>query len=289
MNIKEKHLGIPLYLSILVFGLCLIGVILGSFLDWQISSTFSNPTSVILEYTSPLLTLWLFSAAGIFFYLGLRQNNKQLGIFLLVISLLYGGYQQGTWLSKQFALSFVDNPALYYSLGYLIGLLISIIEAIIIYFIIKKDTDPKYLLKLAIIIFLVSIFSEIVGNFFKGMIARPRYRNIMAEDSTLLYRNWWEFGFWNVAGDAVRSCPSGHMIEAALIFVLPLFHPLWKYSFKGGEYVSFAIGLIIVIIVGISRIYNGAHYLSDVSFGVFTTFITLFITDHFFFPIVKKE
>jgi hypothetical protein len=283
MHVKEKFLGVPLYYSFVVFGLCLVGIVVGSFCDWQISAAFSNPKSLTLEYWALLFYTWLFSAAGVLFYLSLQKEKKGLGIFLLVLSIVYNGYQLGTWLAKQYLLVWPDNSGLANGIGYLTSALAACLEAFLVYFFLKKDSYKTYMLRVAIVIFVVAVFSELIGTFLKGFISWPRYRNIVAEGSALAYSPWWEFHFWTSSADAVRSCPSGHMIATTLIMVLPLFHPLWKYTFKGGEYLAFGISVAIVILVGTFRIYNGAHFLSDVSFVILITYATLWLADYFFF------
>lgn len=288
-KLKKRFLGIPLYLSLIVMGLAVLGIIIGSFLDWQISSSISNPTSLFLEYTAPLFTTWLFPLAGVLFYRGFKEKNKGLGIFLLIIGIVYGSYQLGIWLSKQYAVIWPDNPALANGMGYITSTLVSLAETVILFFFIKKDADSSYIIKIAIMIFLVAVLSELVSNFFKGFIVRPRYRNIVTEGSTLTFENFWHIGLWSASGDAVRSCPSGHMIETTLIFVLPLLHPLWRFSFKGGEYVSYGLAFAVVLLIGFTRLYNGAHFLSDICFGVLITFVNLFLSDLFLFRRYEKK
>ncbi|MFA6861451.1 MAG: phosphatase PAP2 family protein [Bacilli bacterium] len=199
------------------------------------------------------------------------------------MSLIYASNVLGTWLTKQYLTIWSDNVSLANGIGYLTSTLITLAEAFILNFLLCKELDTDYVLKLAIMIFIVVIFSELIGNFFKSMISRPRYRNIVATDSTLTFSSWWQFHFWTTTSDATRSCPSGHMIVATMMMIIPLFHPLWKFRLRGGEYVSFSVASAIVLLIGFFRIYNGAHFLSDVSFGILITFALMWVTDFFFF------
>lgn len=285
MALKKRYMGIPLYLSLAVIGVCVIGIAVGVGLDWQISSAFSDPTALVLEYTAPLFYTWLFTAAGVLFYRSLAKDRKGLGIFLLVISTLYAAYALGVWLSKQYALIWPTDPSLSSGIGYLTSALVSVAEMLLLLLaFLKKDVDSSYSLRLAIMVFLVAILSETIGLFIKGFINRPRYRNIVAEGSTLSFMPFFHIGFWASSSGASQSCPSGHMVAISLLFILPLFHPMWKFSFKGVEYVSFGLAFAIIVMMAICRIYDGAHFLSDVSFGVLVTYLVLFLAGYFFFP-----
>lgn len=287
MKLKEKFLGVPLYLILSLFALLIIGIIIGSFADWNISSAISNPTSLLFEYTTPLLYSWLYVAAGVLFFKALKKKQKALGIFLLVLAIVYASYELGAWMVKEFTLSFKDNIPLANGIGYLVSTTVSILESLVLVYFIKDDADPVYMLKLALLIFLVGIFSTLIGNFLKGLVSRPRFRNIVSEGSSLYFHAWWEWSPWTSVNDSTRSFPSGHMIATSLVLVIPMFHDLWKYSFKGGEYVSFGISMAIIIFVGFMRIYNGAHFLSDVCFGILITSLCCFLA--YFFMFHQKE
>jgi len=81
----------------------------------------------------------------------------------------------------------------------------------------------------------------------------------------------------NIDWDDFRSFPSGHAMQCAgLIFVLP---PLAEVfcRLKGKKTVLFAAGAVFAVLVGISRMVMGAHFLSDVCMGSLLAVVFAFI------------
>lgn len=143
------------------------------------------------------------------------------------------------------AISFICSPKFMIVLNVLL----------FIFIIVKK----KY--KLFIIV-LSSISSVIINNLVKIIVKRerPDYLRMVMEKS--------------------YSFPSGHAMISVLFFE-SIIYLVNKYNLKYKKLITFSLSTF-VLLVGISRIYLGVHYLTDVVGGYLLGFIVLFLIIHLF-------
>lgn len=143
------------------------------------------------------------------------------------------------------AISFICSPKFMIVLNVLL----------FIFIIVKK----KY--KLFIIV-LSSISSVIINNLIKIIVRRerPDYLRMVMEKS--------------------YSFPSGHAMISVLFFG-SIIYLVNKYNLKYKKLITFSLSTF-VLLVGISRIYLGVHYLTDVVGGYLLGFIVLFLIIHLF-------
>lgn len=143
------------------------------------------------------------------------------------------------------AISFICSPKFMIVLNVLL----------FIFIIVKK----KY--KLSIIV-LSSISSVIINNLVKIIVRRerPDYLRMVMEKS--------------------YSFPSGHAMISVLFFG-SIIYLVNKYNLKYKKLITFSLSTF-VLLVGISRIYLGVHYLTDVVGGYLLGFIVLFLIIHLF-------
>ena len=128
----------------------------------------------------------------------------------------------------------------------------------------KTESHIKQVMFMALASFLV-----VQGS--KKLIARPRYR-IVAKGAEKFVPGYTPLirGLDPAAGPSVDdyySFPSGHAVS---VIAFAGFFPLFALVFaklKGKEKQLGIIGLIVALMVIISRIVLGAHYVSDVSMG----------------------
>ncbi len=141
------------------------------------------------------------------------------------------------------AISFICSPKFMIVLNILL----------FIFIIIKK----KY--KLSIIV-LSSISSVIFNNLVKIIVRRekPDYLRMVVEKS--------------------YSFPSGHAMISVLFFG-SIIYLVNKYNVKHKKLITFSLSTFILL-VGISRIYLGVHYLTDVVGGYLLGLVVLFLIIH---------
>lgn len=102
----------------------------------------------------------------------------------------------------------------------------------------------------------VLIISTIINNVVKVIIRRPRPDYITVVEKTFSY-------------------PSGHTMASTTLYGFLIYY-IWHENFDKNYKILFTIILsIIPILVGISRIYLGAHYFSDVIGGAFLSIALL--------------
>ena len=140
-------------------------------------------------------------------------------------------------------ISFICSPKFMIILNVLLFILI----------IVKK----KY--KLSIIV-LSSISSVIFNNLVKIIVRRerPDYLRMVVEKS--------------------YSFPSGHTMISVLFFG-SIIYLVNKYNLKHKRLITFSLSTFILL-VGISRIYLGVHYLTDVVGGYLLSIVVLFFIIH---------
>lgn len=161
------------------------------------------------------------------------------------ISLFYSVHNNVTFTNIFKAISFICSPKFMIVLNVLL----------FIFIIVKK----KYKL---LIIVLSSISSVIINNLVKIIVKRkrPDYLRMVMEKS--------------------YSFPSGHAMISVLFFG-SIIYLVNKHNLKYKKLITFSLSTFILLI-GISRIYLGVHYLTDVVGGYLLGFIVLFLIIHLF-------
>lgn len=263
-------------------GLCVAGItfltlmLVSSFADMAISSSlfnlesaFGNFFAAYGEYAGLLIgaigaglllasTEWKMPLRAVFRY-----------IFALLVLLFNGAYSLGE--IKQFM------PQ-YYGIGATVEVAIAVIAFASVLFAARK-TDKAMLFRVGMVLCLATLFAPVATNLIKSPWARPRYRAIVVTDG-LPFQNWWQAGTAlrdqftavGVAKEEFKSFPSGHMSEATLTILLTLL-PAVIPKIKKWEPLLVGSGLAFPILVAVSRIIMGAHFLSDVTVGFACTYI----------------
>ena len=129
-----------------------------------------------------------------------------------------------------------------------------IITILIVYIFIKKDA--LFPLNMAL--------STILNTIIKKLVRRPRPTNILVREKSF-------------------SFPSGHTM-ASVSFYGYIIYLLYKSNYKIKK-VLIPILIILILLIGFSRIYLGAHYLSDVITAYLISINYLIIFIH----VTKKE
>ncbi len=156
-------------------------------------------------------------------------------------------------------------------------------------FVIFSKFDKQRLFAISMTLIITAAIVALVGTALKYVISRPRPYYIL--DGHLdEFRNWYEFNWFASIklGDEFKSCPSGHSIYGTTIVIaLPLMFKL-SPKFDNKKYVgviAFYVGLMVAICGAVSRIFAGAHFLSDISIGVLVslllTILSTFLVDTF--------
>lgn len=116
---------------------------------------------------------------------------------------------------------------------------------------------------------LTFIFTQLIKTF----LSRLRFRALKCMDDYSQYRAWYKPLFhkkvtedMGVSEDAYKSFPSGHCSFVASLLIIGFLSKFTELSDKA-KYFCFFIPVVYLIIIAISRIVAGAHYLTDVLAG----------------------
>lgn len=130
---------------------------------------------------------------------------------------------------------------------------------------------------LFVVAFLVLGPGLIVNTVFKDNWGRPRPADIVQFGGTEAYRPFWSPG----AADQGRSFPSGHaavgFFVMAPFFVLRRRAPRWAYK-------ALATGILYGGLMGLGRMIQGGHFLTDVIWSGGFVYLTGLALYHLFHP-----
>lgn len=120
---------------------------------------------------------------------------------------------------------------------------------------------------------------------FKLIFSRPRYRLVIQEIQGAEFQPWYlpfagasEFiQETGIERNNFCSFPSGHALQCmGLIFSLPSLAEIYG-CLKKRRVTLFAAGMVFAILVCISRMVMGAHFLSDVSMGSLMAILAAYV------------
>lgn len=260
---KKNNLNI-IYSMILI---SLLGLGIGSFFDLQINKIFYFRGNIIPEFFKitgemPMIILTMTSA----FFILRNESTKLNKIQIAFLTLVFIAFPIGSALSIQ---SYYGTINIF--ITFLISLFYFLISITITKVIkIKSDKFTKYLL--FVIISIIAIF--FLFNIMKNIWGRMRFHAMILENNFLGFTNWWEIN-GIPKSESFRSFPSGHTAAAATTLVLTLipFDPESKTSlfFK-------YVPVIWTSFTAVSRILDGAHFLTDVSMAIIISGIVIITT-----------
>lgn len=164
------------------------------------------------------------------------------------------------------------------------------------------------------------LVANIVIILIKEPVGRMRFRAINSDVGQMLinggqvqgYTRWYErngqpdesinlfVSKYPGADDAFKSFPSGHTCAAGMAYAMIMLPDVVDFKHKkAGKIACWVTPIVITMLVAISRIVVGAHYMSDVTFGGTLAFVCMIIArevfickgSHFFalFPKLAKQ
>lgn len=154
------------------------------------------------------------------------------------------------------------------ALGNSISLLISTLIVIIL--LLKKHRNEVAIFCIAL------IMGTVINTALKTFIARER-----PSQSPLVIENTYSF-------------PSNHAMNATIFFGLISYFSFHFFRKKSLSVMISLLSILLIILIGFSRIYLGVHYFSDVMAGYFAGFwwfVTVLLVDHTlkFYKLFKEE
>ena len=280
-----KKMRIPLLIAL---GVAIIGIVFGSFFDFQISSAIASPTSglgLTISAIGPTIGFMgvAIMAGGFIAFIIKGKYHIALKILFGVLAACCIGVSIFYPAGEYFGINGFYGKAPKWA-GYLIVLLPELGAAAGGYFLFRKwQNENLWIIFCIIIVLLLIALLAIIPNV-KDYMRRPRYRGLLLYGE-VSFHNWWEpfkeYGEF-VAGrkakgatdealkiikENCKSYPSGHTAEASIALVAVTFLPLANKKYKKIQLPLFLGACGLVLIVAFARILAAAHYLSDVSWG----------------------
>ena len=278
MDQQRKILNIGLGI---ISGIALLGFIIGTFLDQQITGAmgdYSSAFGILFTLLTPVLSLAVGEIAGALLFFMPKIENKKLDIILRIIgAVAFLGFS--SFAIKE-GIEYVDFPVMaanettYKVLAITLVVLIDL--AIIIFVKLSiKHLDEKKIIPTVIVVFIIIAAWVFVSEVIKHLASRPRPRGIYIEE-LYEFRNWYQFKPLQCLKAEFKDCKSfvsGHtFIAACTIGSVPLLLSLNKE--KAGiklTIIGLAISGAFSFVVALSRIVAYAHFMTDVMGAIITS------------------
>lgn len=255
MKIRKKEF-IP-------YGIAIVMLLIATFYDYQITDALYNPTSIIGIFFARIALLPVQSMVLITIALLYKKRHNILLIGMGAIVSFYIVHDAlQAWMNTRSKTMFV------------IMVLLSLLYEIIIFYIISRCSKQWAARYLSFFIFfsVVLLSAIVITSILKTYWGRIRYRDLA---------NASEFCVWykpcGLSGN--YSFPSGHMtaFTAILCFLQLKHHRYQKVAVS-----RYLIVTCLIVLMAISRMIMGAHFLSDTAMGFMITYSTYLIYRHIF-------
>ena len=249
---------IPSKLRPRFFILYITGMVLATLFDFQITDilasnhhAWANYCETLGEAPALLFTVFNFSMICAYCHRNKKGIHFAFSLFGSLVSSMYAFERTFSYHSNTNTL-FLSLP-------------ISIALSFILLFIclrLSMESIQKYY-KAALACVGAAISTLILITCIKLLWGRVRYRQIAA-DSTLSFTDWYII---NGPGQPMHaSFPSGHTANAAIMMMLSLYFPKQKHWLQPLLYAY-------ILLMAVSRLCVGAHFLSDILTGCAITFV----------------
>lgn len=272
INRKIQNIGI-----IAISSIALIGLIIGSFLDRQITTKMgdaNNLFGIIFTAFGPVLTLAFGVLAGSLLFFMPQNENKKLTIALrivgaaAVIGFVFSQIKEGIeWVEFP---RMQDQASVYKAL---IIVFIGLLDLTIILFsrIWVKKMDYKAMIYGSVMIIAIIFVYFVACEGVKYIASRPRPRVLDLDYNG--FRQWYQFEpflAFKSGYKEYKSFVSGHTANAAcLITILPFVASMTKRDNNNMiQILTIVIGGLFTFVVAFSRIIARAHWMSDVMGGI---------------------
>jgi membrane-associated phospholipid phosphatase len=269
---KKELYHYPIFILLILICISIIGIIFGTFFDLNISKSIVDTNlwfGGFIESFGLTIPFIMTSLAGVLLFKGLFPSEKKsiqiLGIVLFFVCIGASIYFAGDYLTSKYTYGITFQTGI----AYLIGSLYILLSTSLFMYIIKSDNKKGLIITACIIIGVILIQLGVI-ELLKNIASRPRYRYLISSQNIAndTFKYWYEFTPFSAKDDNFKSWPSGHTATSGVMLCLPLITPYIKKEHKYTKVILTIIGVVYPLLVGFYRLRYGAHYLSDVSFGL---------------------
>lgn len=198
-----------------------------------------------------------FLATTYFYFTELREFSGSAFFGDTIDMKLYG--EAGMW---------VQNAVLFVAI---------LVGVVLVYFKFIAHCDNTKAMKVAMLIICVFLADLAISTLIKFIWSRPRPWYVFAADPKTIFKNLWQpnpFGALNhdpnIKSMYLKSFPSGHSERCVLLVggLISLSSLLPKFNNERSRTIFLYLALLLGFFNGFLRLLGGAHFLSDISFGV---------------------
>ena len=257
--------------ALVVLAVLVILMVVGSFLDLQISKLlYPGHESSLGQFFAAfgeLPAFLCFTCAGVLLFLIRGRLRRDWNVLFLIISALLVAF--GLVMNIREA---CDNvPAL----PAWVAILVTVFAAAVAgagVVLLTRQCPAKTVLRFLLTLVFVSFVTMVLINVIKIPWSRARMRLLVSTGNDTYFMPWWQLGGAlkqrlvgeGISPDEFRSFPSGHTACAACA-MLAILLPALKKQWHDKERVCLIVGAVWTLLVAVSRIWMGAHYLTDVT------------------------
>lgn len=279
--------------AIVVYGLLGVLMIIGSIWDYPISLALHDQTSWFGNFFAaygeiPAMLLGN-TMAGTMLIVARNKEKKGTGIFQMIAGslMLLMGIAATAFLPTMYL---TTSPVVLILIGLVINVFVILLTVRMC-----RDADRATVIKVAAVCFIVVLGGALLVNIVKIPWGRARMR-LVAVDERAYFMPWWQVGgelkdpltAAGVAADEFKSFPSGHTVNGAAAMLLA-FLALVSKKLENKGTILFYIGVIWGLLVAVSRIVMGAHYLTDTVIGFAISLMLILTFSKVFFGKRKIE
>ena len=275
---KKKILCVPAYWIYGVLAMAVIGIIVGSFLDYQIDAAIANRTelgSYFANYSGYFAFMFP-TTGGTCIYAALKDDPKWRkagqGILLFgyTVSVLYCNNYAPTYIRELYGYVPGESSPLMSVWAFLFWMALN---AGVSYLLMKVlDTDRKEeLIRAGILFIAVAIIGFLMAEWLKFVGSRPRFKYLITLDDPMSeYRNWWEMIPYLAkrSQDELMSWPSAHMFRSGLTILLPVLSQVCKKQSSKRNMAMYAFSVVFMLLTTYNRLHMSNHFLSDVCWAM---------------------
>ena len=276
-KLKKDYGGLNLYFIISFFLICFILILIGTFKDLEIDQFLYRPGNFyadFFEYTGTLPASIIIASSGVLIYYYLQEIKFDKIIYLDKIILVFLTLAIGFLWGYDAFHRHIDNLFI----SAIIGIIVISFTNAIFFKILKNAENKKSFLKKALLLIICGIITFSLTFILKGAFYRPRYMGIMLylNGDTSYFYPWYKFSNSigpdliyikeNISSYYLESWPSGHSSFSSLLFLGMVYYDI-KGDKEKNKVKLFSLFLTLMLLIGLSRITDGHHYLSDVGFG----------------------
>ena len=293
MDNKKYSEQIILNIVMLVF--FVIPFLLGTFYDETMAEILFSPGNIVVKCITSTGVYPFFVAPVLFcgalceraVHSDINKAVKAIFCTLCVITAVFVGFIGGGALADRNCFGMIF-PSLVRNIPAIVILsMIFEYPMFLVGFRLAGKTEDKMLVKRIIALLVILIAAFVSMQVLKGIFNRPRYRTAVLGYEGVGFVPWYRLfsgaeyyvSEYGINADEFRSFPSGHSIlSISAMYILPSLSWLFP-KLKDKQLLLFLAGFVFGIMIMLTRMILGAHYLSDVSAGaIIGTLLTLVYT-----------